>query len=121
MTEGFTNAIENMRLCENNLLEAINQVFEEYAKMDYFNDCYLNISEAIDDIFFNFNKLIDKINNFNFSFEKVLTKNFSVGKICYILRSELKVNDETGLVYIDTYKVSKINFDGSECIVLTGE
>lgn len=121
MTEGFTNAVENMRLCENNLLEAINRVFEEYAKMDYFNDCYLNMTEAIDDIILNFNNLIDKINNFNFSYEKVLTKNFSVGKICYILIAELKVSDETGMVFIKNYEVSKINFDGSESIVISGE
>ncbi|MGQ1358462.1 hypothetical protein ACT414_18860 (plasmid) [Acinetobacter baumannii] len=120
-TRSYIDAVEHMQKCENALLEAINNVFEEYSKMNYFLDSYLNMSEAIDDIIFNFNNLIDKINNFNFSYEKVLTKNFSVGKICYILRAELKVNDETGMVCIKNYEVSKINFDGSESIVISGE
>lgn len=120
-TRSYSDAVEHMHKCENALLEAINNVFEEYSKMNYFLDSYLNMSEALKQIKSDFNVLIDKVNNFNFSFEKVLTKNFSIGKVCYILRAKAKIDKTSGLTKIDTFSVFKINLDGSQSIVLAGD
>lgn len=120
-TRSYMEAVEHMQKCENALLEAINNVFEEYSKMNYFLDSYLNMSEALKQIKSDFNVLIDKVNNFNFSFEKVLTKNFSIGKVCYILRAKANKDKLSGLVKVDTFTIHKINFDGSESIILTGD
>lgn len=120
-TRSYSEAVEHMRKCENALLEAINTVFEEYSKMNYFLDSYLNMSEALKQIKMDFNVLVDKVNNFNFSFEKVLTKNFSIGKVCYILRAKANKDKLSGLVKVETFTVHKINFDGSESIILTGD
>lgn len=120
-TRSYSDAVEHMRKCENALLEAINNVFEEYSKMNYFLDSYLNMSEALKEIKRNFNDLIDKVNNFNLPLKKLLTKNFSIGKVCYILKANAKIDKTSGLTKIDTFSVFKINLDGSESIVLTGD
>lgn len=120
-TRSYSEAVEHMRKCENALLEAINNVFEEYSKMNYFLDSYLNMSEALKQIKKDFNDLIDKVNNFNIPLKKLLTKNFSIGKVCYILKANAKIDKTSGLTRIDTFSVFKINLDGSESIVLTGD
>jgi len=120
-TRSYSEAVEHMRKCENALLEAINNVFEEYSKMNYFLDSYLNMSEALKQIKKDFNYLIDKVNNFNIPLKKLLTKNFSIGKVCYILKANAKIDKTSGLTKIDTFSVFKINHDGSESIVLTGD
>lgn len=120
-TRSYSEAVEHMRKCENALLEAINNVFEEYSKMNYFLDSYLNMSEALKQIKKDFNGLIDKVNNFNIPLKKLLTKNFSIGKVCYILKANAKIDKASGLTKIDTFSVFKINHDGSESIVLTGD
>lgn len=120
-TRSYSEAVEYMQKCENALLEAINKVFEEYSKMNYFLDSYLNMTEALKEIKSQFNNLIDKVNNFNLSFKKLLTKNFSIGKVCYILKANAKTDKSTGLSKIETFSIYKINLDGSESIVLTGD
>ncbi|QVG64006.1 hypothetical protein Mithridates_00119 [Acinetobacter phage Mithridates] len=120
-TRSYMEAVEHMQKCENALLEAINKVFEEYSKMNYFLDSYLNMSEALKEIKRNFNDLIDKVNNFNLPLKKLLTKNFSIGKVCYILKANAKIDKTSGLTKIDTFSVFKINLDGSESIVLAGD
>lgn len=120
-TRSYSDAVEHMRKCENALLEAINNVFEEYSKMNYFLDSYLNMSEALKEIKRNFNDLIDKVNNFNLPLKKLLTKNFSIGKVCYILKANAKIDKTSGLTKIDTFSVFKINLDGTESIVLAGD
>lgn len=120
-TRSYSDAVEHMRKCENALLEAINNVFEEYSKMNYFLDSYLNMSEALKEIKRNFNDLIDKVNNFNLPLKKLLTKNFSIGKVCYILKANAKIDKTSGLTKIDTFSVFKINLDGSESIVIAGD
>lgn len=120
-TRSYSDAVEHMRKCENALLEAINNVFEEYSKMNYFLDSYLNMSEALKEIKSNFNDLIDKVNNFNLPLKKLLTKNFSIGKVCYILKANAKIDKTSGLTKIDTFSVFKINLDGSESIVIAGD